>query len=61
MLVSGTDRVIIENSNLDPPNATSTLTQTDIDRSSDGGLYVVTATNRAGNSTTTFTMDIFCK
>ena len=61
ILVSGTDRVTIENSDLDPPNATSTLTRTDIDRSSDGGVYVLTATNRAGSATATFTVDVLCK
>ena len=60
-LVSGTDRVTIENSDLDPPNATSTLTRTDIDRFSDGGVYVLTATNRAGSATATFTVDVLCK
>ena len=58
ILVSG---VTIENSDLDPPNATSTLTRTDIDRSSDGGVYVMTATNRAGSATATFTADVLCK
>ena len=60
-LVSGTDRVTVENSDLDPPNATSTLTRTDVDRSSDGGVYVLTATNRAGSARATFTVDVFCK
>ena len=61
MLMSGTDRITIVNSDLDPPNATSTLTRTSIDRLSDGGSYVVNATNRAGSSTATFTVDVTCK
>ena len=61
MLNNGSDRVIIVNSDLDPPNATSTLTQTDISRSSDGGSYVMTATNRAGSASTTFIVDVLCK
>ena len=61
MLDSGSDRVTIVNSDLDPPNATSTLTQTDISRSSDGGSYVMTAINRAGSANTTFIVDVLCK
>ena len=61
MLESGSDRVTIVNSDLDPPNANSTLTQTDISRLSDGGSYVMTATNRAGSATTTFIVDVLCK
>ena len=61
ILMSGTERVTIESSELDPPNITSTLTRTSIDRSSDGGSYVLTATNRAGSSTTEFIVDVFCK
>ena len=60
-LVSGTDRVTIENSDLDPPNATSTLTRTDINRTFDDGVYVLTATNHAGSATATFTLDVLCK
>ena len=61
MLESGPDRVTIVNSDLNPPNATSTLTRIDINRSSDGGLYVMNATNRAGSTSTTFTVDVYCK
>ena len=61
MLENGTDRVTIVNSDLDPPTATSILTRTNISRSSDGGLYVVTAANRAGAVNTTFNVDVLCK
>ena len=60
-LENGTDRVTIVNSDLDPPSATSTLTRTGVNRSSDGGAYVVTATSRAGSDATTFTVDVTCK
>ena len=61
ILLSGDERVTIENSDLDPPNTTSTLTRTNIDRSSDNGSYVLTATNHAGSSQTEFIVDVFCK
>ena len=60
-LVDGSDRVTITNSGFDPPTATSTLTRTNISRTSDGGSYVVTVRNRAGTSATTFTVDVACK
>ena len=60
-LVNGSDRVTIINSGFDPPTATSTLTRTNISRTSDGGSYVVTVRNRAGTSATTFTVDVACK
>ena len=60
MLMSTTERVTIENSDLDPPNIMSTLTRTSTDRS-DNGSYVLTAANRAGSSTTEFIVDVFCK
>ena len=61
MLMSGTERVAIDNSDLDPPNTISTLIRTSIDRSSDNGSYVLTATNRAGSTRTEFIVDVFCK
>ena len=60
-LVNGSNRVTIINSGFDPPTATSTLTRTNISRTSDGGSYVVTVRNRAGTSATTFTVDVACK
>ena len=63
MLENGTDNIIINNSDLGPPNTTSTLIRTSIVRLSDidSGVYEVTATNRAGSSTTAFDVDVFCK
>ena len=60
-LVNGSDRVTITNNGFNPPTATSTLTRTNITRSTDGGSYVVTVRNRAGTSATTFTVDVACK
>ena len=60
-LVNGSDRVTIINSGFDPSTATSTLTRTNISRTSDGGSYVVTVRNRAGTSATTFSVDVACK
>ena len=60
-IVNGSGRVTIINSGFDPPTATSTLTRTNISRTSDGGSYVATVRNRAGTSATTFTVDVACK
>ena len=60
-LVNGSDRVTIINSGFDSPTATSTLTRTNISRTTDGGSYVVTVRNRAGTNSTTFTVDVACK
>ena len=60
-LQNGSEGVTITNSDLNPPNATSTLRQRDIRRSSDGVSYTVTATNSAGSTTATFNLDVFCK
>ena len=54
-LVSGMDRVSIVNSDFNPPSASSTLMRSDVAGVSDSGIYAVTASNRAGSSTTTFT------
>ena len=62
LLQSGSDCVTITDSDLDPPNATSTLRQTDIRRSSDTLFsYLANATSRAGSSTVTFNVDVLCK
>ena len=60
-LVNGSDRVTIINSGFDPPTATSTLTRTNISRTTDDGSYVVTVRNRAGTNSTNFTVDVACK
>ena len=60
-LESGSGGATITNTDLDPPNATSTLTRSSISRSSGSGAYVVNATNRAGSETSTFNVDVFCK
>ena len=60
-LESGSGGATITNTDLDPPNATSTLTRSSISRSSGSGAYVVNATNRAGSVTSTFNVDVFCK
>ena len=60
-LQNGSEGVTITNSDLNPPNATSTLREMDIRRSSDGVSYTVTATNSAGSTTATFNLDVFCK
>ena len=61
LLQSGSDGVTVTNTDLDPPNATSTLRETDIRRSSGIISYVANATSRAGSTTVTFNVDIFCK
>ena len=57
-LMNGTNDVTITNSGLSPPDATSTLTRPGITGVSYAGTYVATATNRAGSSSTTFTVTI---
>ena len=57
-LVSGIDRVSIMNSDFTPPSASSTLMRSDIAGVSDSGTYTVTTSNRAGSSTTTFTVRV---
>ena len=59
MLQNGVDGVSITNSSdLNAPNATSTLTRPGITGVSYAGLYVATARNRAGSASTTFTVQI---
>ena len=58
MLQNGVDGVSITNSDLNAPNATSTLTRPGITGVSYAGLYVATARNRAGSASTTFTVEI---
>ena len=54
-LVDGVNRVTIINSDLSGPNTTSTLTiLSSITGVPYAGIYVATAINRAGNSSTTF-------
>ena len=57
-LMNGVDGDTITNTGLGPPNANSTLTRSAITGISYAGTYVATATNRAGSSSTTFTVDI---
>ena len=57
-LVSGIDRVSIVNSDFNPSSASSTLMRSDIAGVSDSGTYTVTASNRAGSSTATFTVRV---
>jgi len=57
-LVSGMDRVSIVSGDFTPPSASSTLMRSDIAGVSDSGTYAVTASNRAGSSTTTFTVRV---
>ena len=53
--------ITITNSDLGPPNATSTLTRGGVRRQSGGGSYIANATNRAGSVTATFSVEILCK
>ena len=57
-LVNGMDRVSIVNSDFTPPSASSTLMRSGVAGVSDSGTYAVTASNRAGSSTTTFTVRV---
>ena len=52
------DGVTISNTALSPPSASSTLTRPRITGVSYGGTYTATASNRAGSSSTTFTVEI---
>ena len=56
-LVDGADLTIM-NSDLSAPNASSRLTRSGITGVSDAGTYEATATNRAGSSSTTFTVEV---
>ena len=58
ILQNGVEGVSIINSDLNTPNATSTLTRPGITGVSYGGLYVATARNRAGSVSSTFTVQI---
>ena len=60
-LVDGVNRVTITNSDLSGPNTTSTLTISSITGVTYAGIYVATAINRAGNSSTTFNVKIIGK
>ena len=57
-LVDGVDGVSVTNSDLSAPEATSTLTRPNITGVSYAGTYVATASNRAGSSSITFTVEI---
>ena len=57
-LVNGMDRISIVNSDFNPSSASSTLMRSDLAGVSDSGTYTVTASNRAGSSTTTFTVRV---
>ncbi|CAI8053582.1 hypothetical protein GBAR_LOCUS29303 [Geodia barretti] len=56
--ISLMDGVTISNTALSPPSASSTLTRPGITGVSYGGKYTATASNRAGSSSTTFTVHI---
>ena len=57
-LMNETNEVTITNSGLSPPDATSTLTKPGISGVSYAGIYMATATNRAGSDSTTFSVAI---
>ena len=57
-LMDGVGGVYITSSDLSAPEATSTLTRPNIAGVSYAGTYVATASNRAGSSSTTFTVEI---
>ena len=57
-LTDGVDRVTIMNSDLSAPNTSSRLTKSGITGVPDAGTYEATATNRAGSSSTTFTVEV---
>ena len=56
--ISLMDGVTISNTALSPSSASSTLTRPGITGVSYGGTYTATASNRAGSSSTTFTVHI---
>ena len=57
-LVNGVAGVTIANTGVDPPSANSTLTRSAITGVSYGGTYTVTASNPAGSSSATYTVEI---
>ena len=58
MISSATDRVSIVTMGIGGPNGTSILTVSPVNTPSDGGIYIVTATNPAGSDMTVFTVNI---
>ena len=48
----------IVNTDITPQNRTSTLTVSPVNAPSDGGTYIVTATNPAGSDMTVFTVNV---
>ena len=58
MISSATDRITIVTMGTGGPNGTSTLTVSPVNAPSDGGIYIVTATNPAGSDMTVFTVNI---
>ena len=58
LVSSATDRITISISGIATPNGTTTLTLSPVNAPSDGGTYIVTATNDAGSDMTVFTVNV---
>ena len=58
MISSVADRITISISGTATPNGTTTLILSPVNTPSDGGTYIVTATNDAGSDMTVFTVNV---